>query len=231
MEFFEALERRRSIRRFKPDPFPEDLVRRALQAAILAPNSSNTQTWDFHWLKSDEAKKKGVEFCLNQSAARTASHLIVVTADPTQWKRSQSALIKWVEDCRAPTSVRLYYQKLIPLTYSWDALGILSALKWIALTVTGFFRPVVRRPISKTDIREVAIKSAALAAENFVLAISAQGGSTCMMEGFDECRMKRFLKLRRSARVVMVIAVGYESERGTWGPQFRLPLQDVLQVY
>lgn len=43
----EALRRRRSIRRFKPDPVPEALVERLLEAAITAPSASNKQPWKF----------------------------------------------------------------------------------------------------------------------------------------------------------------------------------------
>ena len=39
------------------------------------------------------------------------------------------------------------------------------------------------------DLQEIAIKSAALGAENFVLALEAQGFSSCMMEGHDESRV------------------------------------------
>jgi nitroreductase len=77
-------------------------------------------------------------------------------------------------------------------------------------------------------LQEVAIKSAALASENLVLALTAQGYATCMMEGFDEVRVRNLLRLSASARVVMVIAVGLEGERGTWGPQFRIPTEQVV---
>jgi nitroreductase len=81
---------------------------------------------------------------------------------------------------------------------------------------------MVRRPWSFRDLQEVSIKSAALASENFMLAISAQGYSTCPMEGFDEARVKRILSLSWTDRVVMVISVGRENAaRGVWGPQFR----------
>ena len=72
---------------------------------------------------------------------------------------------------------------------------------------------------------------AALAAQNFVLAITAQGGATCMMEGFDESRVRKLLKLSSSSRVVTVLGIGFEAPRGTWGPQFRLPLEQVVHIY
>jgi nitroreductase len=231
MDFFEAVEKRRSIRKFTSEPFPADKIQKAIEAAVLAPNSSNTQTWDFHWVQSDAIKAKVVPLCLNQSAARTASQLVVFVADPTRWKRSQKPLVRWVEQANAPKVVRLYYEKLIPVTYRWGFLHSLAVFKWVMTTSAALFRPMARGPYSRRQIQEVAVKSAALAAENFVLAITAQGGSTCMMEGFDEPRLKRLLGLGPHSRIVMVVGIGYEAERGTWGPRFRLPLDEVLHVH
>lgn len=223
MDFFETVRARRSIRKFTEKLVPSHVMKQAFETAVLAPNSSNTQTWNFIWVKSPEPKKKLVEYCLSQSAARTAQELVVVTADPALWRRSQSYLIDYVKSVAAPKPVVMYYEKLIPLTYRWGVLNIMALFKWLTTEVVGLFRPMPRGPHSRRDLQEVAIKSAALACENFVLAMSAQGYSSCMMEGFDEVRVKKLLKLSSSERVVMVIAVGEAAENGTWGPQFRIP--------
>jgi nitroreductase len=228
MNFFETVKKRRSIRKFKSDPVPESFIKKALEAAILAPNSSNTQTWDFYWVKSSDKKSRLVDYCLKQSAARTAPELMVVVANPKSWKRSQIHLINWVTQAKAPENVIMYYRKLIPLTYTWGIFNSLAIVKWFFSNLVGLFRPMLRGPFTKRDVQEVAIKSAALAAENFVLALTAQGLSSCMMEGFDEWRVKRLLSLPFSSRVVMVIGIGYEGERATWGPQFRLPFETVV---
>jgi len=231
LEFFEVIKKRRSIRRFTDQQIPESVITQALEAAVLAPNSSNTQTWDFHWVKSADMKAKLVKICMDQSAARTASQLVVVTADPKLWKRSQQSLIDWAVRSKAPNAVKMYYEKLVPLMYRWGFLNILAPIKCLIYFSVGIFRPTPRGPASRRDSQEVAIKSAALAAENFVLAITAQGAATCMMEGFDESRLKRLLKLKSSNRVVMVIGIGFEAERGTWGERERLPFNEVVHVH
>lgn len=228
MEFFETVAKRRSVRRFTSAPVPEDHVRKALEAATLAPNSSNTQTWDFYWVRSPEKKKRLVQYCLNQSAARTAQELIVITADPKKWKRSQKPLIHWVHEAQAPKMVGDYYKKLIPFTYRWGLFNSWGMVKACLFFLTGLFRPIVRGPNTKKELQLVAVKSAALAAENLVLALTAQGLGSCVMEGFDEWRVKRLLNLSFSSRVVVVIGLGYEGERALWGPQFRLPLEQVV---
>jgi nitroreductase len=230
MDLFAAIENRRSVRVFTNEPFPDEKVKQALQQALLAPNSSNTQTWDFYWVKDHEVKASLVKACLSQSAARTADHLVVVTADRKKWQRSQKRLIQWAVDSNAHPGVVSYYKKIVPLMYSNGWLSVFTPLKKSIFFVVGLFRPVLRRPMSNRDCDEVAIKSAALASQNFVLSISAQGGATCMMEGFDEVRVKRLLKLSHSSRVVMVIAVGYQAEKGIWGERFRLNPEEVIHI-
>ncbi len=231
MEFFDVVKKRRSIRRFKPEQLPNEVIQRALEAAVLAPNSSNIQAWDFHWIQNSDLQKKVAEACLNQSAARTATQLVVVVANPSLWKRSQKRLVEWVVGVKGPKLVVDYYDRLIPLVYGWGLLNLLTPLKIAAFFLIGLFRPITRTPASQRDLEEVSIKSAALAAENFVLAVCAQGGATCMMEGFDERRLKRLLRLPFKARIVMVIGAGYEAEKGTWGTQYRLPLEEVVHIW
>lgn len=229
MDFFEAVEKRRSIRKFAPDAVPEAVMRRAFEAAVRAPNSSNTQTWNFHWVRTPEKKARLAEICLNQSAARTAQELVVVSADPRLWKRSHAGLLKWIDEANAPKPVHLYYKTLIPSLYRTGPFNLFAPLKWLLFTVAGLARPMQRGPTTKAGLREVAVKSAALAAENFVLAITAQGYSTCMMEGFDAWRLRSLLGLPFSERVLMVVAIGREGERATWGPQMRLPVEQVVR--
>lgn len=46
MDFWQAVYSRRSIRRFKPDPVPRELINQVLHAGIWAPSSCNYQMWD-----------------------------------------------------------------------------------------------------------------------------------------------------------------------------------------
>ncbi len=228
MDVFDAIKKRRSIRKYTEKNVPAEIIRNALELAVLAPNSSNSQTWNFYWVKSPVKKTKLVRACLNQSAARTAAELIVVVASPESWKRSHKELVTFIESVNAPKPVIFYYRKLFPSMYRWGFLNSLGLTKKLVFFVTGLFRPIMRGPGTLRDIQEVCIKSAALASENFVLAITAQGFASCMMEGFDEPRVKKILGLRHSDRVVMVISVGEEADRGTWGPRFRISSDKVI---
>lgn len=47
MELSEAIQRRQSIRAFKPDPAPRTVLREILELAVRAPSWGNTQPWEF----------------------------------------------------------------------------------------------------------------------------------------------------------------------------------------
>ena len=229
MDFFETINKRRSSRKFTDKSVPDEVMKKSFEAAIKAPNSSNLQTWRFWWVRDQEKKKKLVEFCFNQSAAREAKELVVVTADPDLWKVSNPEIIKYTDRINAPRLVKFYYEKLIPMTYRVGWFGVFTPFKKLSFFLTGLFRPITRRPGSMRDLQEIAIKSAALGAENFVLALEAQGFSSCMMEGHDESRVLKLLGLKSPARTAMVIGIGEPSERALWGEQFRLPLEEVVK--
>jgi nitroreductase len=43
----EAINRRRTIRKFKPDPIPNESIQELLESARLAPSGCNAQPWRF----------------------------------------------------------------------------------------------------------------------------------------------------------------------------------------
>ena len=47
MDVYQCIRSRRTIRDYKPDPIPQELVRKILEAGRWAPSSSNTQKWHF----------------------------------------------------------------------------------------------------------------------------------------------------------------------------------------
>ena len=57
MDIREALYTTRAMRRVKPDPIPEDVQMRILDAAIRAPSGGNNQNWRF-MLVDDPAKRE-----------------------------------------------------------------------------------------------------------------------------------------------------------------------------
>ncbi len=58
LTIMEAIENRRSIRKFKPDPVPEEMIAQMLEAARLAPSGTNRQPWRFQIIKETALKKR-----------------------------------------------------------------------------------------------------------------------------------------------------------------------------
>lgn len=68
--FFEIVKSRRSVRKFKPDPIPEEHLTKILRAASQAPTSGNQQPWKFLVVK-DRKKIDGLkEVCIQKSIER-----------------------------------------------------------------------------------------------------------------------------------------------------------------
>ncbi len=49
--YYRLLEKRRSIRKFKTDPVPDDVLERILAAGLQAPSGKNLQNWKFYVLR------------------------------------------------------------------------------------------------------------------------------------------------------------------------------------
>lgn len=60
-EFLELARSRRSIRRFKPDPVPDEYIEKILEAARWAMSGANGQPWEFIVVKNPETKRKLAE--------------------------------------------------------------------------------------------------------------------------------------------------------------------------
>ncbi len=56
MELYDAMKTLRAVRRLRPDPIPDDVLRRVLEAATWAPSGGNVQPWRMI-VVTDDAKK------------------------------------------------------------------------------------------------------------------------------------------------------------------------------
>lgn len=223
MEFSEVICKRRSVRKFTDKKIPNEVIEKALDDALLAPNTSNIQPWEFYWVQSSDKKEKMIEACLGQSTARTAGELVVAVANLKSWNRNRKLVVEELKKAKGTyTSTLDYYEKLIPIVYTQGPLSIFGFLKSIMFWCVGWFKPMPRAPNSRSELSESFVKTVALGCENFMLSIADQGYGSCPMEGFDSSRVKKILGLTRHHRVVMVMSVGDPAEDGIWGEQIRL---------
>jgi nitroreductase len=82
MDLYEAIERRRSVRGYKPTPVEEEKLQRILEAARLAPSAANRQPWVFYVIK-DEAKRLALKEAYGREWFYSAPVIIVACAKPT----------------------------------------------------------------------------------------------------------------------------------------------------
>jgi nitroreductase len=225
---------RRSVRIYDAAaPFDSEAVKRSIERAVLSANSSNMQLWEFYLIRSEEAKKKVAAICLGQNAARTAREMVVIVIRPDLFRQRAKFnydIIKATQANRislGKVSTLDYYKKLMPMLYFNDPLGLWGFIKKTSMFFAGLSRPVVRE-VNGTDMRIVMHKSAALAAQTFMLSMKAEGYDTCPMEGFDSGRLKRFLKLPRRAEINMVIAAGPGTPEGIYGERIRVRNSEII---
>ncbi|NVK52753.1 MAG: nitroreductase family protein [Flavobacteriaceae bacterium] len=235
----EAIHYRRSVRIYDPEkPIETSLVKKCIEQASLAPNSSNMQLWEFYHITTKDIIDKIAPLCFNQNAAKTAQQLVVFVVRKDLWKKRAKSNLAYLDSAfgtNTPKSeqtgrekmARNYYGKVIPFAYG-DFLGILGWIKYLIVVITGFFRPIYRE-VREKDMRIVAHKSAGLAAQNFMLSMAAIGYDTCPMEGSDTWKVKRVLGLPYGAEINMIVSCGIRSEKGVYGERFRIPFEEVYK--
>jgi len=234
MDFFDLIEKRRSVRKFSNKSIPEEVITKALKAALLAANSSNLQPWEFYWVKESKNKDDLIKACFSQNAAKTAQELIVAVSRIDTWKRNRNLILEnYKKKGKLLPIVEQYYKKVIPISYVHDGIGILGVVKQIMsffIGIVGLFRPVPRGPIFRHDVFEIVTKTTALACQNFMMALVAQGYDSCPMEGFDHNRVKKILKLNSKSHVVMVLGVGKADPTGLYGERYRINDDLVIKI-
>lgn len=240
MNLEEVLEFRRAVRVYDTDkPLDAEKVKHCLELATLAPSSSNMQLWEFCHITSPDMLKKVARVCFGQKAAATASEIVVFVVRRDLYKTRARFVLNFERgnirrnspEERQKKRIRdreLYYGKLMPFYYARFC-GILGMLRKCLASIIGLFRPMMRE-VSEGDVRVVAHKSCALAAETFMIAMANEGYDTCPLEGLDSHRLRKLLKLPRGAEINMAVCCGIrDGGKGIWGERCRLPFEEVYR--
>lgn len=97
MELFEALHTRRSIRKYREQEIPGELVEKLLAAAMMAPSAGDERPWQYILVTDDAQKERIKEAHPYAGMIRTAPLGILICADLTQQKYEGF----WPQDCSA----------------------------------------------------------------------------------------------------------------------------------
>ena len=200
MNVRDAIMRRRSIRKFKPDLINDDVILQLLDSARLAPSGSNTQPWRFIVVKDAETRLKLQAASYNQRHVGQAPVIIACCADIKAFGEFPERIDELIAAGALPAKSR---EVFVP---SLKKGGMNADIKWhLLIAATG-----------NTDI----------AIEHIVLQAVELGLGTCWVRWFDDNRVKELLGIPRNIDIVALLPVGYPDEDPQQRPRF--PLEKIV---
>ena len=152
MKVLEIIQKRRSIRKYKGNPIPEDTLLRVLEAARLSPSGKNLQPWKFIIVKDKELKKRLAQASAGQFFIAEAPIIVVACGFPDDcYSRMGRYMKSW------PVDVTIALEHLILQAHE-DGLGTC----WIG----AFDEEQAKRALGiPEDVRVVAMTPLGYAAE------------------------------------------------------------------
>ncbi len=96
MNVIEAINQRKSIRGYKPDPVSKDVLTRVLEAACRAPSAMNTQPWEFVVVTGDvlNGVRAAIVGKLNRKEPMHPDHEVVSWSNDSLYRGRQVELAK-----------------------------------------------------------------------------------------------------------------------------------------
>jgi nitroreductase len=220
-DVFEIIRTCRAMRRLKPDPVPEDVLMKLVDAAIHAPSSSNAQNWRFVIVRDREQKRRIAE--LWRSGAAWYRDTIGAAAprpdeDAAQRVRSQRALqymLDHIEDVPALVFLAIKKDEAVAKALA-SPKTITAALRHLGLGGT------VRLLRGAGNATATGIHATAYpAAQNLLLAARALGLGAVLTTPhlFHPGQYEQMLGLPSDVTLTCCIPVGYPM--GRFGPVTR----------
>jgi nitroreductase len=191
MDVLKAIETRRSIRKYRPDPVDNETVERVLEAARWAPSWANTQCWRFIVVRDVDIKNK------------LADTLIGVTG-----KAGQSLQVKPDGEAMAPL-------KGVSQRPNKAAEAIRNApVAIVACAELGKSGYHTRDPgEAVTDKGDWFMFDVALAMQNLTLAAHSLGLGTVHVGAFDAKKVAELVSVPKGFAVVEMTPLGYPDEQ------------------
>lgn len=149
METMEAIEQRRSIRKYKDRAVDDDLLRKIINAGRLAPSDSNTQPWNFIVIRSDEMRHEVAQVSHRQDWMEGAPVFIVCVAD-VRVATTDDSLTHINEDTPGIAPKQIILDTAIAgqnMVLAAESLGLGTC--WVSWFVQEEIRPVLGIPTDK----------------------------------------------------------------------------------
>ena len=149
MTFEEIIQYRRSVRNYKAIPIDSEKVKRCIELATFAPNSSNMQLWEFYHISNPEILQQISIACLSQESATTAQQMVVfVTRQDLYSKRAKKMMALETQNIHKNSPIekqakrinrwKMYYGKVMPFLYV-RFFGIIGLMRKLAVNIVGLF--------------------------------------------------------------------------------------------
>jgi nitroreductase len=196
--FFEVIGTQRAMRRLKPDPVPDEYIKKMIWAATRAPNGGNVQPWRFLVIK-DAAKKRRL-------------HEIYLA----EWDKYKAAR---ATEAARPNMTPEEAQKAAATSNSGQYLADHLSEVPVIIIPCGFLLPVNTGIASGSSIYP--------AIQNLMLAGRALGLGTALttLHRHNEGAVRELLGIPESAHTAALIPVGWP--KGKFGAGPRLPVEAV----
>ncbi len=154
MDISEAIEGRRSIRRFKKQRVSKETVTCLIEAASYAPSAGNIQPWHFIVASKSAVRKKLAEAAYHQTHSEEAPVIIVVCADEKKSSMgygNRGRTLYCLQDTAAATQNILLTAYALGLGTCWTGSFNEDEVKEAIHTPEGV-RPVVMISVGYPDV-------------------------------------------------------------------------------
>jgi len=181
----EAIEQRRSIRKFKPDPVFDSILFELLDAARRAPSGSNAQPWRFKIVRDVNTKGRLAKAAYDQSFIAEAPVVIVCCADT---KGYLEGMVSGLQD-----------------------LGKIGAIEDRIVQII-IDRNNIMKTMNLDQFGQRIAFNVAIAVEHIVLRALDFGLGTCWVRLIDEQAIRTIFGWDDSISVVALLPLGYPDE-------------------
>ena len=200
MTIYEAIEKRRSIRRYKPDDVPQAVLEKVLNAARLAPSGCNRQARKFIVVRDKETKSK----LANASPYRFPSPKEKLDTEADS--KFEEAPVVIVGCCLVQDADMRYFG-------SKDEDFIIFSNVAQEKGEPGYWDEYVEHSSSHTgEYESGGIYDLAMALDHLSLAAVGEGLGTCWIGGIKERAYRKILSIPDEVQARMVMLLGYPDE-------------------
>lgn len=209
MSLSEAIHTARALRRFKPDPVPDEVLARLIDAGVRAPTGSNLQNWRFVIVTDPGLRRHLAE--LYRESMEIAQKALSYRKRPAHMTdKAQERMLasaRHLAEHFAEVPVLLLAWLHLPADQDNPNLSAEDAQTYVRLSGASIYGAV----------------------QNIILTCRALGLGTVLttVMAYKEAEVRRVLGAPAEMRLFAVLPIGYPVEGYGHGPVVRLPIEEV----